>query len=68
MFWLRLPPAAERALHGATPEPQFQPGAGLDRIEIAIDVPEVTASDLLLAAPSEGSAEVAIRVAAARRL
>jgi magnesium chelatase family protein len=43
-------------------------GPMLDRIDIAIDVPAVTASDLILPAPGEGSAEVAARVAAARQL
>ena len=43
-------------------------GPMLDRIDIAIDVPAVTASDLILPAASEGSVEVAARVAAARRL
>jgi magnesium chelatase family protein len=42
-------------------------GPMLDRIDIVIDVPAVTASDLLLPAASEGSAEVAARVAAARQ-
>ena len=33
-----------------------------------IDVPPVTATDLALPAPAEGSAEVAVRVAAARQI
>ncbi len=41
-------------------------GPLLDRIDLAIEVPAVTAADLILPAPSEGSAEVASRVAAAR--
>jgi magnesium chelatase family protein len=41
-------------------------GPLLDRIDLVIDVPAVTAADLILPAPSEGSAEVAVRVAAAR--
>jgi magnesium chelatase family protein len=41
-------------------------GPLMDRIDLAIDVPAVTAADLILPAPSEGSAEVAVRVAAAR--
>ncbi|MGO4706063.1 YifB family Mg chelatase-like AAA ATPase [Microvirga sp. 2MCAF38] len=41
-------------------------GPFLDRIDLAIEVPAVTASDLLLPAPTEGSAEVAVRVARAR--
>lgn len=42
-------------------------GPLLDRIDLVIDVPAVTASDLILPAASEGSAEVAARVAAARQ-
>jgi magnesium chelatase family protein len=41
-------------------------GPLLDRIDIVIDVPAVSASDLILPPPSEGSREVAARVAAAR--
>ncbi len=41
-------------------------GPMLDRIDIAVDVPAVTAADLILPPPAEGSAEVAARVAAAR--
>jgi len=41
-------------------------GPLLDRIDLAIDVPAVTAADLILPAPSEGSREVAARVARAR--
>lgn len=37
-----------------------------DRMDLHVEVPGVTAADLLLPAPSEGSAEVAARVAAAR--
>jgi magnesium chelatase family protein len=43
-------------------------GPLLDRIDLHLDVPAVTAADLLLPAPSEGSREVAARVAAARAL
>ncbi len=43
-------------------------GPMLDRIDIHMDVPAVSAMDLLLPAPSEGSAEVALRVAGARAL
>lgn len=43
-------------------------GPMLDRIDIAIDVPAVTAADLILPATGESSAEVAARVAAARQL
>jgi magnesium chelatase family protein len=38
----------------------------LDRIDLHIEVPAVTASDLILPPPSEGSREVAARVARAR--
>jgi magnesium chelatase family protein len=43
-------------------------GPLLDRIDLAIDVPAVTAADLILPAPAEGSAEVAARVAQARAI
>lgn len=48
---------------------QYQAGISgpmLDRIDITIDVPPVTASDLILPAAAEGSVEVARRVAQAR--
>src|SRR5262249_3861694 len=41
-------------------------GPLMDRIDLRIDVPAVTAADLILPPPAEGSAEVAARVAAAR--
>lgn len=41
-------------------------GPLLDRIDLRIEVPAVSAADLILPPPSEGSAEVAARVAAAR--
>ena len=41
-------------------------GPLLDRIDLVIDVPAVTAADLILPPPVEGSAEAAARVAAAR--
>lgn len=41
-------------------------GPLFDRIDLHIDVPAVKASDLVLPPPTEGSAEVAARVAAAR--
>jgi magnesium chelatase family protein len=41
-------------------------GPLLDRIDLRIEVPAVTASDLILPPASEGSAEVAARVATAR--
>ncbi len=43
-------------------------GPLLDRIDLMIEVPAVSAADLMLPAPAEGSAEVAARVAAARRI
>ena len=41
-------------------------GPLLDRIDLHIEVPAVTAADLILPPPAEGSREVAERVAAAR--
>ena len=41
-------------------------GPLLDRIDIQIEVPAVTAADLALPSPSEGSSDVAERVARAR--
>src|SRR6185436_10188279 len=43
-------------------------GPLMDRIDLRIEVPAVTAADLILPPPSEGSAEVAARVAAARNI
>ncbi len=43
-------------------------GPFLDRMDLFIDVPAVSANDMLLPAPREGSAEVAGRVQNARRL
>ncbi len=43
-------------------------GPLMDRIDLRIEVPAVSAADLILPAPSEGSAEVAARVAAARNI
>jgi magnesium chelatase family protein len=40
----------------------------MDRIDLAVDMPAVTAADLSLPPPAEGSAEVAARVARARAL
>jgi magnesium chelatase family protein len=42
-------------------------GPLLDRIDIVIEVPAVSAADLILPPPGEGSAEVAARVAEARQ-
>src|SRR5262249_23772615 len=41
-------------------------GPLLDRIDLHVEVPAVTAADLILPPPSEGSREVAARVARAR--
>jgi magnesium chelatase family protein len=43
-------------------------GPLLDRIDLFVEVPPVTAADLGLPPPAEGSAEVAARVAAARAI
>jgi magnesium chelatase family protein len=43
-------------------------GPLLDRIDLQIEVPAVSAADLVLPTPSEGSAEVRARVAGARRM
>lgn len=43
-------------------------GPLLDRIDLHVEVPSVSAADLTLPVPTEGSAEVAVRVAAARNL
>jgi len=41
-------------------------GPFMDRIDLMIEVPQVTAADLVLPAPAEGSREVRMRVIAAR--
>jgi magnesium chelatase family protein len=43
-------------------------GPLMDRIDLAVDVPPVTAADLALPPPAEGTAEVAARVATARQI
>ena len=43
-------------------------GPLLDRIDLVVEVPAVSAADLILPPPQEGSAEVAARVGAARAL
>jgi magnesium chelatase family protein len=43
-------------------------GPLIDRIDLTIDVPAVTAADLILPPPAEGSREVAARVARARTI
>ncbi len=61
---LRLQARTQRQMHGAVPGRLS--GPFLDRIDLAIEVPAVSAADLVLPPPAEGSAEVARRVAAAR--
>jgi magnesium chelatase family protein len=43
-------------------------GPLLDRIDLHVEIPAVTAADLILPPPTEGSAEVAARVARAREI
>ena len=43
-------------------------GPLIDRFDLSIDVPAVTAADLILPPPAEGSVDVAARVAAARAI
>ncbi len=43
-------------------------GPFLDRIDLQIEVPQVSAADLVLPAPAEGSADVRARVTAARQM
>lgn len=43
-------------------------GPFLDRVDLHLEVPAVSASDLVLPAPAEGSREVALRVAMAREI
>ena len=43
-------------------------GPFLDRIDLQIEVPQVSAADLVLPAPTEGSAEIGARVLAAREI
>jgi magnesium chelatase family protein len=43
-------------------------GPLMDRIDLHVEVPPVTAADMALPRPSEGTAEAALRVAAARAL
>ena len=61
---LRLPPRRQCALRSRLPGAHFRPA--LDRIDLHIEVPAVTAADLILPPPTEGSREVAERVALAR--
>ncbi len=60
--WCGKAPRCQRDYQGRVSGPL------LDRIDLQIDVPPVSAADLSLPAPSEGTAEVAARVAAARSL
>ena len=43
-------------------------GPLLDRIDLHVEIPAVTAADLILPPPTEGSAEIAARVARAREI
>ncbi len=62
-------PASARTVDRCTSDYQMRiSGPLMDRIDLRIEVPAVTAADLILPPPSEGSAEVAARVAAARDL
>jgi len=58
--WCGKAPRCQRDYQGRVSGPL------IDRIDLQIDVPPVSAADLALPPPSEGSAEVAARVAAAR--
>ena len=60
--------ACARAPKCATEYQSKLSGPLLDRIDLHIDVPEVSAGDLTLPPPAEGSAVVAARVAKARGL
>jgi magnesium chelatase family protein len=60
--------ACKRGPRCATEYQSRLSGPFLDRIDLRIELPQVTAADLVLPAPTEGSAEVAARVLAARRL
>jgi magnesium chelatase family protein len=60
--------ACSRAPKCATDYQTKVSGPLLDRIDLHIDVAAVSAADLVLPPPAEGSAEVAARVAAARAI
>ncbi len=61
---LFLQARSDRSLHRRLSGPHLGPADG--RIDLRIEVPAVTATDLILPPPAEGSAEIAARVAAAR--
>ncbi len=60
--------ACSRAPRCATDYQARLSGPLLDRIDLHVDVAAVSAADLVLPPPAEGSAEVAARVAAARAI
>ncbi len=60
--------ACSRAPRCATDYQARLSGPLLDRIDLFVDVPTVSAADLTLPPPAEGSAEVAARVARARAI
>ncbi len=60
--WCGKAPRCQRDYQGRVSGPL------IDRIDLQVDVPPVAAADLALPPPSEGSAEAAARVAAARAL
>ncbi len=60
--------ACSRAPKCATDYQARLSGPLLDRIDLFVDVPTVSAADLTLPPPAEGSAEVAARVARARAI
>lgn len=60
--------ACSRAPRCATDYQARLSGPLLDRIDLFVDVPAVSVTDLALPPPAEGSAEVAARVAAARQV
>jgi magnesium chelatase family protein len=64
---IRRSPAAARRAAPPIIRPRFS-GPFLDRIDLHVEVPSVSAADLTLPPPAEGSAQVAGRVAAARDL
>jgi magnesium chelatase family protein len=60
--------ACSRAPKCATDYQARFSGTLLDRINLYVEVPAVSVADLALPPPAEGSAEVAARVARARRI